>query len=63
MVRFRLMKIQATVPNAERESRWTIDLTFNGSRIVEISNAITSRYDAGICKHKLERTGVCDRRI
>ena len=35
-----------------------VDLTTEGSRLVDISNAIVARYDAGICTHKLERTGV-----
>ena len=38
-----------------------IDLTTKGSRELEISPCITARYDAGICKHKLERPGVFQR--
>ena len=45
----------------ERESRReTIDLTTNNPTTVEYSNTITARYDAGICKHRLERTGVAE---
>lgn len=44
----------------ERESRIGVDLTFNGTRVMEITSCIMARYDAGICKHKLERTGVCE---
>jgi len=35
-----------------------VDLTFIESRLMNISSALTARYDAGICKHRLERTGV-----
>ena len=35
-----------------------VDLTFIEPRLMDVSSAITSRYDAGICKHRLERTGV-----
>lgn len=35
-----------------------VDLTFVEPRLMEISSVITCRYDAGICKHRLERTGV-----
>ena len=38
----------------------TIDLCVKGSREIECSSCITARYDAGICKHKLERGGVCE---
>ena len=34
-----------------------VDLTFIESRLMEVSSTITARYDAGICKHRLERTG------
>ena len=36
----------------------TIDLTTKGTREVNIAPCICNRYDAGICKHKLERAGV-----
>ena len=35
-----------------------IDLCFLETRIVEISACVCVRYDAGICKHKMEHTGV-----
>ena len=35
-----------------------VDLTFIEPRLMDISSALTARYDAGICKHRLERTGV-----
>ena len=35
-----------------------IDLCFIESRLVEISACVCVRYDAGICKHKMEHTGV-----
>ena len=35
-----------------------IDLTFIEPRLMDVSSTITARYDAGICKHRLERTGV-----
>ena len=35
-----------------------VDLTFIEPRLMEVSSTITARYDAGICKHRLERTGV-----
>lgn len=37
-----------------------VDLTFGESRLMEVSSTITARYDAGICKHRLERTGVME---
>ena len=37
-----------------------VDLTFVEPRLMEISSVITARYDAGICKHRLERTGVIE---
>ena len=39
----------------------TIDLTSRGSKEITITPCITARYDAGICKHKLERAGVLSR--
>lgn len=27
---------------------------------MEVTSCVTSRYDAGICKHLMERTGVCE---
>jgi DNA (cytosine-5)-methyltransferase 1 len=44
----------------ERTNERTIDLTFSHGETVEIANGITARYDAGICKHKWERSGVCE---
>ena len=38
----------------------TIDLTSRGSKELSVVPCITSRYDAGICKHKLERGGVLE---
>jgi DNA (cytosine-5)-methyltransferase 1 len=38
----------------------TIDLTSRGSKQLSVVPCITSRYDAGICKHKLERGGVLE---
>ncbi len=35
-----------------------VDLTFIEPRLMDVSSTITARYDAGICKHRLERTGV-----
>ena len=35
-----------------------VDLCYIESRIVDISACICVRYDAGICRHKLEHTGV-----
>ena len=35
-----------------------IDLTYTGSRTIDIANAVVRKYDGGICKHKLERSGV-----
>ena len=35
-----------------------VDLCFVESRLVEISACICVRYDAGICRHKMEHTGV-----
>ena len=35
-----------------------VDLTFIEPKLMDISSALTARYDAGICKHRLERTGV-----
>lgn len=40
--------------------RQTVDLCFTAANTIEIANAITARYDAGICKHKYERSGVCE---
>ena len=37
-----------------------IDLSTNSSGLKDIANCITVRYDAGICKHKDERTGVIE---
>ena len=37
-----------------------VDLTFIEPRLMNISSALTARYDAGICKHRLERTGVME---
>lgn len=34
-----------------------VDLTFIEPRLMDVSSTITARYDAGICKHRLERTG------
>jgi DNA (cytosine-5)-methyltransferase 1 len=42
------------IPN----DRKTVDLTTSGSRQLDVSSCIASRYDAGICRHKLERSGV-----
>ena len=39
----------------------TIDFTSSGSREISTAPCITARYDAGICKHKLERAGVLSR--
>ena len=44
----------------DSEPKKTIDLTFNNPTTVDIANTLTSRYDAGICKHRLERSGVCE---
>lgn len=35
-----------------------VDLTFIEPRLMDVSSTVTARYDAGICKHRLERTGV-----
>ena len=35
-----------------------VDLCFVESRLVEISACVCVRYDAGICRHKMEHTGV-----
>ena len=35
-----------------------IDLCYVESRVVKISACICVRYDAGICRHKMEHTGV-----
>lgn len=35
-----------------------IDITYMGSRVMKIASAVCARQDAGVCKHKLERTGV-----
>lgn len=40
--------------------RQTVDLCFNQAELVGIANAIVARYDAGICTHKNERSGVCE---
>ena len=37
-----------------------VDLTFIEPRLMYIASTITARYDAGICKHRLERTGVLE---
>lgn len=38
----------------------TVDLTTENPIVLDIANCITSRYDAGICKHRLERSGVME---
>lgn len=38
----------------------TVDLTFVDPTPIELSSCITSRYDAGICKHRFERSGVVE---
>lgn len=54
-------KIVPEDTESERESKQQpIDLTFNNPTTVEYSNTITARYDAGICKHRLERSGVAE---
>ena len=46
--------------SAKNKIQYGVDLTFAGSRLMDISSALTARYDAGICKHRLERTGVIE---
>lgn len=44
---------------AEREQlQIPVDVTYMGSKVMEIASAVCARQDAGVCKHKLERTGV-----
>lgn len=40
------------------KSQVGIDLCYVETRIVQISSCICVRYDAGICRHKMEHTGV-----
>ena len=35
-----------------------VDLCYVETQVIDISACICVRYDAGICRHKLERTGV-----
>lgn len=44
----------------ERESNFTagIDLSTSGTRLTDFSYCIRARYDGGIGKHKMERTGI-----
>ena len=35
-----------------------VDLCFVESRLVDVSACVCVRYDAGICRHKMEHTGV-----
>lgn len=46
--------------NREQRNYKTVDLCVKGSRDIQVSPCITARYDAGICKHKLERGGVLE---
>ncbi len=41
-------------------ARGGCDLTFINPTSVNISSCIASRYDAGICKHRYERSGVVE---
>lgn len=36
------------------------DMTFIAPELMEITSCLTVRYDAGICKHRKERTGVME---
>ena len=40
------------------KSQRGVDLCYIESRFVDISACICVRYDAGICRHKMEHTGV-----
>ena len=35
-----------------------VDLCYIETRLVDVSACICVRYDAGICRHKMEHTGV-----
>jgi len=37
-----------------------VDMSYEHAKLIEIPNAIASRYDAGIVKHKYEHTGVVE---
>lgn len=40
------------------KSQRGVDLCYIGTRLVDVSACICVRYDAGICRHKMEHTGV-----
>lgn len=43
----------------KQETRqYGVDLCFIETRLVDVSACICVRYDAGICRHKMEHTGV-----
>lgn len=39
------------------------DMTWNKPCLMQYASCITSRYDAGICKHQKERTGVLLKKV
>ena len=53
-------RLQRSVTDSDKKIKRQIgvDLCFIESRLVEISACVCVRYDAGICKHKMEHTGV-----
>lgn len=55
-----LIKERKILNNELTNERIGVDLCFTQSETVEIANAIARRYDAGICKHKYEHSGVCE---
>ena len=54
------MTTKTVFRNNKKVIQCGVDFTFVQPRLMERSSVITARYDAGICKHRLERTGVIE---
>lgn len=49
-------------PNLDKvDKKFTIDLTINEPRVINVANCIKARYDAGIVNFKADGSGVIER--